>query len=126
MALDTRTKIVAPQQLDKDGSKTAFAFGRFDVLTVDHCSTLEEAKAGADRLIVAVEADSPEAPTLLDESSRAQLAAALAAADRVVICDRAATDALIAALEPVSVVDVESRVRRDIVADVLLRHRSEG
>ncbi len=126
MPLDTREKIVSVEDLRSDGSATAVAQGRFDVLTADHCSVLAALReAGVERLIAIVEPDSENAPTLLDESSRAQLAAALAAVDRVVICDRPAADALIAALGPVRVVDVESQVRRDIAADVLRRHPSE-
>ena len=125
MPLDTRKKIVAPNELAKDGSPTVIALGRFDVLTADHCSTLAAAREGVERLIVVVEPDSDNDAMLLDESSRAQLAAALAVVDRVVICDRPAADALIAALEPVRVVDVESHVRRDIAADVLRRHTEQ-
>ena len=125
MPLDTRRKIVIAEQLERDESTTALAYGRFDVLTADHCTALVEARAGVNRLVVTVAPDSAEAPTVLDESSRAQLAAALGVVDRVVICDRAATDALVARLAPVKLVDVESRVRRDIVADVLRRHRSK-
>ena len=60
--------------------------------------------------------------TFLFMASRAQLVAAVAAVDYVVICDQPETERLVAAVPPEAVVDLEAQVGRDVVADVLERH----
>jgi rfaE bifunctional protein nucleotidyltransferase chain/domain len=88
------------------GLRHSFANGCFDLLHVGHVRYLEAAKAEADRLIVAVNADSsvrglkgPGQP-VLPERERAELVAALRAVDYVVIFADATVDRLLRALKP--------------------------
>ena len=88
------------------GLTHAFANGCFDLLHVGHVRYLEAAKAEADRLIVAVNADTsvaglkgPGRP-VLPEQERAELVAALRAVDYVVIFGDATVDRLLQLLEP--------------------------
>lgn len=120
--MDTRKKIVAADRI-QPSSNLAVAFGRFDVLTVEHCRALASAASSAQPLIALVQADSDPPRALLDETSRAQLVAGLGAVNHVVICDRTEREKLLASWRPATVIDVESEVRRDVVADVISRHR---
>src|SRR5690606_19659915 len=95
---------------------------RIPALTAEHCRALAAAKAPGRALVVALAADAYGGPYPLDERSRAQLAAALDAVDYVVICDQPETERLAAAAGPDATVDLESRVGRDIISDVLERH----
>jgi D-glycero-beta-D-manno-heptose 1-phosphate adenylyltransferase len=88
------------------GLTHAFANGCFDLLHVGHVRYLEAAKAEADRLIVAVNADAsvgalkgPGRP-LMPEAERAELIAGLAAVDYVVIFADRTVDRLLQALRP--------------------------
>ncbi len=119
--MDTRKKIVAADHIQASPS-LAVAFGRFDVLTAEHCRTLASAADGAQPLVALVQADADLPRALLDETSRAQLVAGLGAVDHVVICDRTEREKLLASWRPATVIDVESEVRRDVVADVVSRH----
>lgn len=140
--MDTRTKILRLDQalellaeLAADGKRIAVAMGWFDVLRSSHTQALAGALAGArggalsgerpsaDVLAVAVFADgSGGGRALLDESSRAQLAAALAVVDYVVICDRSAVEGLRSAAGSPVVVDAEALATGNVVDDVLRRH----
>ena len=88
------------------GLTHAFANGCFDVLHVGHVRYLQAAKAEADKLIVAVNADaSVEAlkgagRPIMPDTERAELIAALEAVDYVVIFPDATVDRLLQALEP--------------------------
>jgi len=88
------------------GLTHAFANGCFDLLHVGHVRYLEAAKAEADRLIVAVNADEsvtalkgPGRP-LMPARERAELLAALSAVDYVVIFPDRTVDRLLQTLEP--------------------------
>ena len=119
--MDTRQKIVSPDEVQPD-SNWALAYGRFDVLTADHCRVLSGLAAGGAQVVVVVAADSEVQGALLDERSRAQLVAALGAVNHVVVCDEAEREKLFTTWNPSTVVDVESQVTRNVVADVLARH----
>lgn len=88
------------------GVTHAFANGCFDLLHVGHVRYLEAAKAEADRLIVAVNADASVAGLkgagrpILPERDRAELVAALRAVDYVVIFSDATVDRLLRTLQP--------------------------
>lgn len=126
--MDTRSKIQTLEALlaELDGSVWTLAVGRFPALTAQHSGVLQQAAASDGPLVVAVAADSWRGPYPLDEGSRAQLAAAVAGVDRVVICDESALDRLRELGRPAAVVEVEALVDRDIVADVIARHRQQS
>ena len=84
--IDTRSKIVASEGI---GEAAVVAVGRFDVIRAEHCRILRGARRGAGPLVAAVLPDAAEETSLFDQQSRAQLTAALADVDEVVICDRA-------------------------------------
>lgn len=80
--LNTRTKIVSLETaLSRDG-RIAVVSGYFDPLIAEHVRRLRELRHGFDCLIVSV-AD-PPAP-ILEASARAELLAALAIVDYVVV-----------------------------------------
>ena len=84
--LDTRAKIIAPAQareLIRD-QPTAWVAGYFDPLLAEHIRLLEQCKSRA-RILV-VEVDNPAKP-LLAQRARAELVAALAMVDYVVLRD---------------------------------------
>lgn len=124
--LDTRQKIVDADQLSPSGESTVVAIGRFDVIRAEHCRLLREARDGASRLIVVVLADSVRQTLLLDQQSRAQLAAALVPVDQVVICESAEAEQIAIRVSASSVLDVESRLQRDLVADVLQKQSARS
>jgi len=131
--MDTRTKIlprdqVAPElaALSSNGSRVVTAGGWFDVLQAAHCHRLAEAKRGRDaHLVVFVYEDGPRRQGLLDASSRAQMVAALAVVDYVVICDEADAASLAARSNLPPLLSIEDAMPRDIVADVLQRHQAQ-
>ncbi len=135
--MDTREKILRLDQalevlgkLAADGKRIAVAMGWFDVLRSSHTEALAGALGGAlsgerpaaDVLAVVVFADGGGGRTLLDESSRAQLAAALAVVDYVVICDRSEVEGLRSAAGSPVVVDAEALATGNVVDDVLRRY----
>jgi len=90
----------------QDGLTHAFANGCFDLLHVGHVRYLAAAKAEADRLIVAVNADAsvealkgPGRP-IMPAQDRAELVAALRAVDYVVVFPDAKVGRLLAMLKP--------------------------
>src|SRR5688500_19380206 len=111
--LQTAEKILSEEALSirmaadrRAGLTHAFANGCFDLLHVGHIRYLEAAKAEADRLIVAINADSsvgvlkgPGRP-VLPARERAELVAALRAVDYVVIFADATVDRLLQTLRP--------------------------
>ena len=90
--MDTRTKIHSYEDaLDRGRGKNArWVSGRFDPLLAGHARRLAELSEGADLLIVTVMDAGPD--RILPVEARAQLVAALAAVDCVVI-GRAPADA---------------------------------
>jgi rfaE bifunctional protein nucleotidyltransferase chain/domain len=96
----------AVQQLRGAGKTVALANGVFDLLHVGHVRYLEGAKALADVLVVAVNSDAstrankgPGRP-LVPEAERAELVAALACTDLVLIFAEPDVRAVIRALRP--------------------------
>jgi len=88
------------------GRTIAFANGCFDLLHVGHVRYLQGAKAEADRLVVAINSDvsarglkGPGRP-IMDESARAELVAALACVDYVLLFDDRTVDRLLRLLKP--------------------------
>jgi rfaE bifunctional protein nucleotidyltransferase chain/domain len=90
----------------REGRTIAFANGCFDLLHVGHVRYLQGARAEADRLIVAINSDAStrglkgEGRPILDERARAELVAALACVDYVVIFDDPTVDRLLNLLKP--------------------------
>jgi rfaE bifunctional protein nucleotidyltransferase chain/domain len=88
------------------GQTVAFANGVFDLLHVGHVRYLQAAAEQADRLVVAVNADTsvrrlkgPSRP-ILDETARAEMVAALRGVDYVVIFDADTVADLLTRLKP--------------------------
>lgn len=119
--MDTRSKIVEPTALSAIQGELYLACGWFDVLTAEHCRLLQGAKPAAGTLLVLVYRESSTRPTPLGAFDRAQLIAALECVDRVVVCEQSDVESLVAALGPISVVDIESRQHRDVIREVLER-----
>ena len=85
---------------------TVITFGTFDVLHVGHVRYLQGARELADVLVVAVNSDAstraykgPGRP-YIPEMERAELVAALACTDRVIIFDEPNVRGIIRALQP--------------------------
>jgi rfaE bifunctional protein nucleotidyltransferase chain/domain len=96
----------AAQQIRASGKTVALANGVFDLLHVGHVRYLEGAKALADVLVVAVNSDAstrankgPDRP-LIPAAERAELVAALACTDLVLIFDEPDVRAVIRAVRP--------------------------
>lgn len=88
------------------GLSVALANGVFDLLHVGHVRYLEGAKALADRLVVAVNSDAsarafkgPQRP-IIPQDERAELLAALACTDLVLVFDEPDVRRVIRALKP--------------------------
>ena len=88
------------------GRTVALANGCFDLLHVGHARYLAGAAAEADRLIVAVNADRSVAQLkgagrpLMSDTERAELVAAFAAVDYVVVFDEPTVSALLSDIKP--------------------------
>ena len=113
--MDTRSKIIdlaAARKLRNGGGRLAVAGGAFDVLQTGHARRLAGMRPEGGELLVAVWADAGLERPILPEQARAQLVAALAAVDYVVICRRGDL-----------AVDQEIPDDRNIIGVVLERHR---
>jgi rfaE bifunctional protein nucleotidyltransferase chain/domain len=110
---DTRSKILSRQAVKQEverrearGERIVFANGCFDVLHVGHARYLAGAKAEGDVLVVGVNSDASErgnkgeARPILPESARAELVAALAPVDYVVIFGEPNVEPLLEELRP--------------------------
>lgn len=88
------------------GQTIAFTNGAFDLLHVGHLRTLQGARALADCLVVAVNSDASVRRSkgagrpVIPESERAELLAALACVDYVIVFDEPTVDPLLARLKP--------------------------
>lgn len=111
--MDTRLKILplpaARQRLAEHrahGDRVVMANGCFDILHVGHIRYLEGASAEGDVLVVCVNSDSSERQLkgegrpVLPQQARAELVAALACVDYVVIFDDLTVEPLLEALHP--------------------------
>jgi rfaE bifunctional protein nucleotidyltransferase chain/domain len=94
------------ERLRSGGKTIALANGVFDLLHVGHVRYLEGARALADALVVAVNTDrstrsykGPDRP-LVPEAERAELVAALACTDLVLLFDEPDVRAVIRVLRP--------------------------
>ncbi len=89
-----------------EGRTVAFANGCFDVLHVGHVRYLADAKAQADRLVVAVNDDNSvgrlkgRGRPILTAADRAELVAALASVDYVVVFPDPDVNRLLLRLQP--------------------------
>ncbi len=93
-------------RLRAEGKKVVFTNGVFDLLHPGHVRYLSEARAQGDALLVAVNSDrsvraikGPERP-LTPQADRAEILAALAAVDAVVIFDEDDPHAVISQVQP--------------------------
>ena len=90
----------------KEGRTVAMANGIFDLLHVGHVRYLQAAAAEADVLVVAVNSDASarglkgEGRPIVPEQERAEVLAALACVDHVVIFGEATCDRLLELLKP--------------------------
>jgi rfaE bifunctional protein nucleotidyltransferase chain/domain len=111
--LDARAKILGREELHtrlaehrQRGERIVLANGCFDVLHVGHARYLAGAKREGDVLVVAVNSDASEAELkgvgrpILPEQARAELVAAFAAVDYVVIFSEPNVEALLTELRP--------------------------
>ncbi len=85
--------------------KVVFTNGHFDLLHVGHLRYLQAARALGDALVVGLNSDASTAARkpgrpLVPEAERAELLAALACVDVVVIFDALTANALVVALRP--------------------------
>jgi D-beta-D-heptose 7-phosphate kinase/D-beta-D-heptose 1-phosphate adenosyltransferase len=93
-------------QLQKEGKKTIFTNGCFDILHVGHARYLQEAKKIGDVLIVAINSDSSvraikgEKRPLIPEDERAEMVASLESVDYVTIFHESTPLELIEYLQP--------------------------
>lgn len=98
--------VAAREQWRREGLTVALANGVFDLLHVGHVRYLEGARALADRLVVAVNSDAStrayKGPTrpVIPEAERAELVAALACTDLVVVFEERDVRGIIRALRP--------------------------
>ncbi len=112
-----------------EGWRVGFTNGCFDILHPGHVSLLEQAAAGCDKLIVGLNTDASvrrlkgETRPINDESSRAQVLAALAAVDLVVLFDEDTPLELITALRPDVLIKGSDYEEHEIVgADIVKAH----
>ncbi len=111
--MDTRSKVLSlealRQRLDEHRrrkQRIVLANGCFDLLHVGHIRYLEGARREGDVLVVGVNSDASERALkgdgrpILPAPARAELVAALAAVDYVVIFEERNVEALLAALRP--------------------------
>ena len=111
--MNTRRKILSREALRKRledhrrrNQRIVLANGCFDLLHVGHIRYLEGARREGDVLVVGVNSDASECALkgegrpILPAAARAELVAALAAVDYVVIFDEPNVEALLATLRP--------------------------
>jgi rfaE bifunctional protein nucleotidyltransferase chain/domain len=111
--MNTREKILSREALQarleayrRRGQRVVLANGCFDLLHVGHIRYLEGARREGDILVVAVNSDASaralkgEGRPVLPARARAELVAALAAVDYVVVFDEPNVERLLAALRP--------------------------
>ena len=111
--MDTRRKILSREELRRElarrregGARIVLANGCFDVLHAGHIRYLEGAEREGDLLVVAINSDASErrlkgaARPFLPQQARAELVAALAAVDYVVVFDEPNVEALLTELRP--------------------------
>ena len=117
------------ERLRREGRRIAFANGCFDILHVGHVRYLEEARKCGDVLVVGVNSDrsvralkGPGRP-VQSEDARAEVLAALAAVDHVVVFDAPTPLELIERLAPDVLVKGADWAAGDIVGGDFVRAR---
>lgn len=104
--VDRERAATISKELHGNGRRLVFTNGCFDVLHVGHVRYLQAARALGDALMVAINGDDSvralkgEARPLNRESERAELVAALACVDHVVIFPEVRTTALLENVRP--------------------------
>jgi rfaE bifunctional protein nucleotidyltransferase chain/domain len=104
--LNERDLVEAVRAERAEGRTIAFANGCFDVLHVGHVRYLADAKAQADRLIVAINDDTSvrqlkgEGRPILNGADRAEMIAALESVDYVVLFPDSDVNRLLRLLKP--------------------------
>lgn len=94
------------QEWRRDGRRLVLTNGCFDLLHRGHVLSLTQAKALGDLLVVGLNSDAStrrlkgEGRPILSQEERAEILAALAAVDFVVIFDEDTAEALVVALQP--------------------------
>ena len=132
--MDTRAKIISLEQaagiaalLRAEGRRLILVDGCFDILQAGHARTLARLRSNGAALVVAVYEDATVAQILgrnrpvLGEQARAQLVAALAAVDYVIIWPEARLDGLLDRLHPDCLEHAADE--RNIIGEILERHR---
>jgi hypothetical protein len=120
--MDTRAKIVSPQEIAGRGAVAVV--GRFDLLSaalVRDLARLREESADAPVVAVTV----PAADAVQSLRARAEMAAALAVIDYVLILEATDLEGLLAALRPARIVrreEADARLARELEAHVRNRH----
>jgi rfaE bifunctional protein nucleotidyltransferase chain/domain len=111
--MDTRNKILGADELArrivvhrKKGESVVLTNGCFDILHAGHARYLEGARAEGDVLVVAINSDAGvrklkgEGRPVMPAAARAELVAAMAAVDYVVIFDEPDVESLLRHLRP--------------------------
>jgi rfaE bifunctional protein nucleotidyltransferase chain/domain len=111
--MDTRSKILARDELTRrlaghraKGESIVLTNGCFDILHAGHARYLEGARAEGDVLVVAINSDASvrklkgQGRPVMPAGARAELVAALAAVDYVVIFDEPNVESLLHTLRP--------------------------
>ena len=123
--MDTRTKIISfGRAAELSRRRLVVAAGSFDILQASHTRFLQRIRSDDDTLLVVVYDDASVGKPVLSEQARAQLVAALAAVDYVLIWPQRNLDSLLDRLRPVRV--EHSPDGRNIIAEVLERHSANG
>jgi bifunctional ADP-heptose synthase (sugar kinase/adenylyltransferase) len=116
--LDTRSKIISPHQIQTLEDRTArWISGHFDPLLAEHVARLRQARQPGSLLVV--EVTNPARP-LLSQRARAELVAALAMVDYVVMSNADAAVGLPAGPP------IDAGLTESFVEHVLERHREES
>jgi len=108
--VDTRTKIISPEQacaLARGDRPAALVTGQFDVLLAAHVRELGRVRESLPGGVLLVALAAPARP-LLDVRARAEMVAALAAVDYVVSLEDRQMEGLVAAFPPERVVRLEA------------------
>jgi rfaE bifunctional protein nucleotidyltransferase chain/domain len=106
LILDRETLLARVAAARQKGSSLVLANGCFDVLHVGHVRYLEGARALGDLLVVGINSDKQiaalkgEGRPIMAERERAEIVAALAAVDLVIVFDEPTVEALLLALRP--------------------------
>jgi bifunctional ADP-heptose synthase (sugar kinase/adenylyltransferase) len=108
--VDTRTKIITPEQacaLARGPRNAALATGYFDVLLAAHIRELDQVRHSLPNAVLLVALRTPEQP-LLDVRARAEMVAALAMVDYVVNLEDRQMESLLAAFPAERIVRLEA------------------